>query len=165
MPELEVLYQRGDGRQAFVRLIAAAIRDQAGTITGGVVASLDIDREKRAEAALCGLNESLEDQVEARTTELNQVWRNSRDLLIVIDTTGMFRAINPAWTAILGHRPEEVVERSFHDCVWHEDLALTQSGLEHAIARRDLTDFVNRYAHKDGTPRSISWRTSTQRGV
>ena len=49
-PEMEVLYRRSDGRDAFVRLIAAAIREEGGRVTGGVVAALDIDREKRAEA-------------------------------------------------------------------------------------------------------------------
>ena len=96
LPELEVLYQRGDGRRAFVRLIASAIRDGGGGVTGGVVAALDIDREKRAEAALRALNEGLGEQIEARTAELAQVWRNSRDLLAVIDTDGVFRAANPA---------------------------------------------------------------------
>jgi len=94
---------RGDGRDAFVRLIAAAIRDEAGRVVGGVVASLDIDRERRAEAALRDLNETLEHQVEARTAELDRVWRNSRDLLVVVGVDGVFRAINAAWTTILGY--------------------------------------------------------------
>ena len=48
-PELEVRYQRGDGRLAYLRFIASPIVDEVGTITGGVVASLDIDKERRAE--------------------------------------------------------------------------------------------------------------------
>jgi PAS domain S-box-containing protein len=50
--ELEVLYQRGDATRAWVRLAAAPVRDAEGTVVGGVVAALDIDRERRAIAAL-----------------------------------------------------------------------------------------------------------------
>ena len=48
-PELETLYRRGDGSLAYVRFIAAPIRGPDGAIAGGVVASLDIDRERRTE--------------------------------------------------------------------------------------------------------------------
>ena len=62
-PELEVLYQRGDGRQAWVRFIAAAKRDDRGRIIGGVVASLDIDERRRTQEQLERLNETLESRV------------------------------------------------------------------------------------------------------
>ena len=48
-PELDVLYQRGDGRTAYIRFVASPVFDEGGKISGGVVASLDIDRERRAE--------------------------------------------------------------------------------------------------------------------
>ena len=47
--ELDVLYQRGDGRKAHIRFVASPIVADDGTIAGGVVASLDTDRERRAE--------------------------------------------------------------------------------------------------------------------
>ena len=47
--ELDVLYCRGDGRHAYMRFIASPIVDDHGAITGGVVASLDTDRERRSE--------------------------------------------------------------------------------------------------------------------
>ena len=51
--EAELLYQRGDGTKAWVRFVAAAIRDeQTGKLLGGVVATLDIDAERRAMEAL-----------------------------------------------------------------------------------------------------------------
>ena len=39
---------------------------------------------------------------------------------------------------------------------------MTQGGLDAAIYRHDLTDFENRYTHRDGTPRWISWHTSVE---
>ena len=117
---------------------------------------------RRAEAALRALNATLEARVAERTAERDRVWRNSRDLLVVIGGDGVFRAINPAWTTILGHAPEEVVGRRFTDFLCPEDEDLTQSALETAVAQNDLDDLQNRYRHKDGTLRWISWRTTTE---
>ena len=47
--ELDVLYRRGDGRHVYIRFVATPIVDDMGVVTGGVVASLDIDAAKRAE--------------------------------------------------------------------------------------------------------------------
>ena len=115
-----------------------------------------------AERELHGLAASLEQQVAERTAERDRVWRNSRDLLVVVGADGIFRAVNPAWTTILGHLPEEVEGHSFLDFIWPEDAEQTQGGLDQAATQADLTNFENRYRHKDGTPRWISWHTSVE---
>jgi PAS domain S-box-containing protein len=124
--------------------------------TRTAVARLEAERELQALAA------SLEQQVAERTEEYDRVWRNSRDLLVIVGADGIFRAVNPAWTTILGHEPEEVVGHSFLEFIWPEDATLTQDGLDEAAAAHDLTNFENRYRHKDGTPRWISWHTSVE---
>lgn len=63
-PELEARYQRGDGREAWVRFIGAPIYADE-RIAGAIVATLDIDREKRALQALDRIREDLEAQVQA----------------------------------------------------------------------------------------------------
>jgi PAS domain S-box-containing protein len=117
---------------------------------------------RRAERELLALTASLEQQVAERTAERDRVWRNSRDLLVVIGADGIFRAVNPAWTTILGYAPHEVAGRSVLDFVWPEDAERTQGGLDTAATRHDLTAFENRYRHRDGTPRWISWHTSVE---
>ena len=52
IPPEDFLYRRGDGSLGWVRFASAPIFDDQGIISGGVVAISDIDREKRAEAAL-----------------------------------------------------------------------------------------------------------------
>ncbi len=108
-----------------------------------------------AEADLVALNLALERQVEDRTAERDRIWRNSRDLLIAIGEDGIYRAINPAWTAILGHAPEEVVGRSVLDFLHPDDVGV----------RPDPAGFETRHLHKDGGVRWISWRTSTENKV
>ncbi|WKB55465.1 PAS domain-containing protein [Eleftheria terrae] len=117
---------------------------------------------RRAEKDLLALTASLERQVAERTAERDRVWQNSRDLLVVVGADGILRAVNPAWTAILGHEPHEVVGRSFLEFVWPEDAVRTQGGLDEAAHDSDLTDFENRYRHRDGTPRWISWHTAAE---
>lgn len=68
---------------------------------------------RRAEQDLQQLASSLERQVAARTADLDRVWRNSRDLLVIIGSDGLLHAVNPAWPAVLGHAKLEVIGRSF----------------------------------------------------
>jgi PAS domain S-box-containing protein len=117
---------------------------------------------RRAENDLLALTASLERQVAERTAERDRVWQNSRDLLVVVGADGMFRAVNPAWTTILGHQPGDVLGRSFLDFVWPEDAERTRAGLASAATKSDLTHFENRYRHKDGSPRWISWHTTVE---
>jgi PAS domain S-box-containing protein len=102
--------------------------------------------------------------LEARklASERDRVWRNSRDLLVVVGADGVFRGINPAWTAILGHDPAEVIGHNFTEFIWPDDLQLTTRALQQAATESNLTNFENRYRHKDGSPRWISWHTSVE---
>ena len=50
--ELEVLYGLDEGARRWIRMIGAAVRDADGDRVGGLVAVLDVDRERRAEEAL-----------------------------------------------------------------------------------------------------------------
>ncbi|MDP9088232.1 MAG: PAS domain S-box protein [Pseudomonadota bacterium] len=114
----------------------------------------DISLEKAQAAALA-----------KSTAEHERVWQNSRDLLVVVGSDGVFRAINPAWTDILGHAPSDVVGHSPKDFLWPEDAEQTQAGLNAAAAAEGQTDFENRYRHKDGSARWISWHTALEGDV
>ena len=92
----------------------------------------------------------------ARTMERDRLWRNSQDLLVVIDTQGVFKAVSPAATKILGWAAEEMVGRSVFDFILPEDHASTGGALAHAT-RSELPIYVNRYRHKDGGFRWLSW--------
>ncbi|HYI81911.1 MAG TPA: PAS domain-containing protein, partial [Acetobacteraceae bacterium] len=163
--ELEVLYQRGDESEAWVRLIAAPIRDEEGRITGGVVACLDVDREKRAEAALRQLNEELEERVAERTAERDRMWRLSTDLMMVARFDGTVAAVNPAWTAVLGWRQDELLGTRFVDLVHPHDAASTLAETSRLAEGRTTRGFENRYRHKDGSHRWLSWTAVPDEGL
>ncbi|WP_424140825.1 PAS domain S-box protein, partial [Roseomonas chloroacetimidivorans] len=130
------------------------------TIVGETTAKVEAEQRLRVAAEeLARLNAELEQRVAERTAERNRIWRYSRDLLAVVGSDGIFRAVNPAWTTVLGYEPSEVIGRSFLDFVWPEDAELSQSGHHEAALNRNQTSFENRYRHQDGTSRWISWNT------
>ena len=165
------LYRSGAPEQVWMNLDYSPVIGERGQPDGVIAIVVETTGKVQAErrlrvtaAALASLNADLEQRVAERTAERDRVWRHSRDLLVVVGADGIFRAVNPAWTAILGHAAEEVVGHNFLDFIWPEDAGMTRGGLD-AAARQDLTGFENRYRHKDGTPRWISWHTSTEGGL
>jgi PAS domain S-box-containing protein len=111
---------------------------------------------RRAEQGLQQLASSLEQQVEQRTRERDRVWRNTQDLSIIIDSAGIFVAVNPATCKILGWAESEMLGRSVFDFILPEDAAESLTALRHA-AHEALPSFVCRYRCKDGGIRWISW--------
>jgi PAS domain S-box-containing protein len=156
-PELEVLYRRGDGRHAWIRLVASPIRDADGKISGAVVAALDIDKRRRAQQELQDLNGRLETEVQQRTAERDRMWRLSTDLMLVAGFDGTIEAVNPAWTALLGWSDDELLGRSFMNLVHPDDSEATLA--EMASLERGVTTFrfTNRYRALAGDYRWISW--------
>ena len=117
-PELEVLYQRGDGRRTWIRFVAAAKRDEEGRVVGGVVASLDIDAERRAQDELKRLNADLEARVAEALAERRvfaDVVEGTEAVVQVVDRDLRLLAVNKAAAAaslrLFGHtlKPGDLV--------------------------------------------------------
>ncbi len=159
----------------FLDFIYEPVRDEDGQITGIFVEGYDVTTAYRSQEALRAserryialtqvlreMNDTLEQRVAERTVERDRVWHNCRDLLAIVGPDGIFRAANPAWSAILGYQPDEVEGRHFLDVVWPEDKELSHQGFDSAVEGIQLTDFEHRCKHRDGTPRWICWYTST----
>src|SRR2546422_7790291 len=93
-------------------------------------------------------------RVEVRT---DRFFTLSLDMLCTAGFDGYFCALNPAWTRTLGWSIEQLQSRPFMEFVHPDDRSATiretlrlQSGL-------DSVAFENRYRHKDGSYRWLSW--------
>jgi PAS domain S-box-containing protein len=129
-----------------------------------VGAHIDITDRRRAEEALRTLNETLEQQVAERTRERDRLWRVSDDLIGVANFEGHWVAINPAATAILGWSAAELLDMPIAS-LWHpEDVATTLSHRTQLVQGGPTVRFQNRYRHKDGTYRWLSWSSTAEDG-
>ena len=97
----------------------------------------------------------------ARTAERDRMWKTSRDMQLVVDKQGVFRATNEAWTAILGYQAEELAGRSYLDLIHPDDASGSRVALSTA-SNGVLPAYENRYRHKDGGWRWISWVAATE---
>jgi PAS domain S-box-containing protein len=145
-----------DGTCATWLSTKAPFRDADGIVVGLVGSSIDISERKRAEDALVHLNETLEDEVVERTAERDRMWETSPDLMLVIDFDGVFRRVNPAWTAMLGYDATALVGHHVNEFVLEEDQPRTAEALR-LTADGERPDVEVRYRHKDGSVRWISW--------
>jgi PAS domain S-box-containing protein len=125
-------------------------------IGGVLMVSRDVTAEVNAEAALRDLAASLEEQVEARTRERDRLWVVSQDISVVIDPQGIFQAINPATTRVLGWSSAEMVGKTVFDFILAEDVPATSGALAHAM-HDVLPSHVSRYRHREGGFRWLSW--------
>jgi PAS domain S-box-containing protein len=125
----------------------------------GVV--FDITDAKQTQESLRQANEELSEIARESTRERNRVWKNSRDLLVVIDTNGILRDVSPAWSAILGHAVEDVIGKHVLAFVWPEDRDQTKLQLKNVIEHTHAALEV-RHLHRDGSPRIVSWMTSRE---
>lgn len=116
---------------------------------------------RRVEQKLEQLANSLERQVSERTAEVNRLWRNARDLLVVTGEDGTIRSVNPAWTAVLGFPARESIGRRLGSFVWQEDAATFLA----ASRRAGVPDLDVRLRHLDGSVRWISWRIFAEEGL
>jgi PAS domain S-box-containing protein len=146
----------------YLDFISEPMLDSNGRATAIFIEGFDVTHQHHSEAALRDMNSKLADLVAKQIKERDRVWANSRDLLIVIGADGVFRAVSPAWTRMLGHACDEVVGHRFLEFIHPDDAALTENGLDPAIAARDLSKLENRLIRKDSAVCWISWRTSVE---
>ena len=150
---VEYRLRRADGTYRWAIDTAAPRFGDDGQFLGHVGSVIDIDERRETEEAL---RQALEQKVDAAVVDRDRTWNNARDLLLVVGSDGVFRAVNPAWTAILGWQAHELVGCSYLDFIHPDDHPSSEVALEVAAAQ-DLPVYENRYRHKNGEYRWISW--------
>ncbi|WP_221892900.1 PAS domain-containing sensor histidine kinase [Parasphingopyxis marina] len=91
-------------------------------------------------------------------------WRVTPDLLGILSTSGLFESTNPAWFATLGYEAEEIESRPFFDFVHEDDIPRTEEAFEDIQHGKPVLRFRNRYRHKDGSFRWLSWNCVPEGG-
>jgi hypothetical protein len=110
----------------------------------------DISGRRRSEIALAALNETLEQQVAARTAERNRIWQVSRDMLLVADRDGTWLSVNPSWTRVLGWSESELVGQSSTWLEHPDDRARSRAELAKLAGGEPTLKFENRLRTRAG---------------
>jgi PAS domain S-box-containing protein len=97
--------------------------------------------------------------------ERDRLFEISVDLLSVAGFDGQFKQVNPAWTRTLGWTQEELLSRPWRELVHPDDLAATIEAGSRLRRGEPLTGFENRYRHRDGSYRWLSWNSRSLPGV
>jgi PAS domain S-box-containing protein len=106
----------------------------------------------------------LQDEQVQRMTQIRQVQAErdrilevSPDMICILGMDGYFKYLNPAWEKNSGYTDEALMSGKFLDFVHPDDRAKTLREIESLAAGRRTVDFENRYTHKDGSIRHLSW--------
>jgi PAS domain S-box-containing protein len=91
------------------------------------------------------------------TAERRRLFDTTPDLILVTDRQGRFLQVSPSSSAILGHRPSEMVGRSAVSFVHPEDLDPIRQEMRLARCGHQIRNFETRYLHRDGHVVTLVW--------
>ncbi|MDV6345706.1 sensor histidine kinase [Nitrosomonas sp. Is37] len=95
--------------------------------------------------------------------ELDRFFTLSLDMLCIANRDGYFKRVSPAFTRTLGWSMEELLARPFIDFVHPDDHSATLEKVEQlVIDGQPVLHFENRYRHKDGSWRTLSWTSVSE---
>ena len=156
---------RASGERFWAQGELTPLRMPSGEVAGFVKVLRDRTSQRAADEALHRLTVQLQQKVVKSTADRDRMWETSPDMMLVIDFQGVFRRVNPAWTTLLGYAPEELVGHHVGEFVLPEDRAETVETYEVAAPAGGFPAITNRYRHKDGSLRWISWVAAPADGV
>ncbi|MBI5075342.1 MAG: response regulator [Nitrospirae bacterium] len=85
-------------------------------------------------------------------------FQTSTDLMCIADPNGSFIKTNPSCSETLGYTEAELVSKPFIEFVHPDDKQATLDEMARQLRIGYSLNFENRYVHKDGSLRWLSWR-------
>ncbi len=82
----------------------------------------------------------------------------SLDILTISGLEGRFLWVNAAAERVLGWTVAELTAKPYFEFLHPDDVERTMAGLGGVLHGETVLDFENRYQHKDGSYRRLSWR-------
>ncbi len=138
--EVEYRMRHRDGSFRWIRECAAPRHDATGHVVGFAGIALDVHDVRLAHE------------------EHGHFFDIAGDMLIVSNANGYIERANAAVERVLGWTPAELAALPLTDLIHPDDLERTLATREIFLTGRELADFENRFRHKDGRYRWLSWR-------
>lgn len=153
-------FQLEEGKKPrFFNVQYEPVVENDGSVTGIVIAGYEVTEQHRATQALQALNADLERTVSERSQDRNALWTLSSDIMLRCTFDGKITATNPAWHSVLGWHDHELIGSNLFDLIHPEDIAHTIEGAGQLADGMSHDRLDNRYRHRDGSYRWISWST------
>jgi PAS domain S-box-containing protein len=103
---------------------------------------------------------------ELAAEQRDQFFKLTLDMLCISSGDGYFKWLNPAFTHTLGWSVDELLTHPYAYFVHPDDLAATLREVERQMeAGEKVLHFENRYRHKDGSWRVLSWKSTPFGGL
>ncbi len=134
-------------------------------IGGVLVTCMETTARVHGELMLRKLNDRLEGEIAQRIRERDSIWQVSEDLLGVSTFDGRFLSVNPAWTALLGWSEDEIRSMSVEMLRHPDDGDYSRAGRMRLAQGAPRVRQENRFRHKDGSWRRISWTMTAEQGL
>jgi PAS domain S-box-containing protein len=131
------------GQVKWVFAKAIGIYDEAGIITGYIGTLTDITKRKQSE------------QMREQFLTLGS------DLQVITNRDGYFQWVSPTFEAILGWTIAEMTSRPWVEFVHPDDINPSVAEETIVFDGNETIDFENRYRHKDGSYRWLSWKAQS----
>jgi PAS domain S-box-containing protein len=147
----EYRFERGDGSYADILDRGYVIRNTDDVPVRMIGAMLDQSARKAVERHL--------------RADRNRLWDLSGDIMLRARFDGTIVAANPAWTAMLGWEVDAILQRPLFELLHPDDRAATALATEGLARGETVTRIDNRYRHRDGSYRWISWTAQPGDGL
>ncbi|HWB53109.1 MAG TPA: PAS domain-containing protein, partial [Tepidisphaeraceae bacterium] len=138
--EIKYRLRHHSGQYRWVLHKAAPRFDAAGEFLGFITACVDIH-----DAILADL-------------ERSRFFDVASDILLVSNQAGYIDKVNSSCERVLGWTADEMTRMPLVDLVHPDDLSATLATADILSRGEELIDFENRFRHKDGGYRWLSWR-------
>ena len=137
-----------DGTERQIADSCAPIHDAAGAVIGAVLVFRDVSEDYLRRKLLKESEEKYRRLIES-----------SYDIIYTLTADGIFTFVSPSWTALLGHRMDQVTGRSFKEFVHPDDMPRCLAWLQKVVGTAQRQEGIEyRVRHADGT---WKWHTSS----
>ncbi|MFI8378812.1 PAS domain S-box protein [Leeuwenhoekiella sp. NPDC079379] len=98
-----------------------------------------------------------EHNIASKIYNLDFFFELSPDLMCVAGFDGFFKKVNPAVINTLGYTEAELFSKPISEFIFEQDKDLTKNKRKNLLRSTLLTQFENRYVHKNGSIIWLSW--------
>jgi PAS domain S-box-containing protein len=162
----EWINRKKNGENYWENVTISPIFSSNGNIINYLAIKQDSTHRKETEQKLKKFYLDLEIKVDERTkelaektTELENFFNVSLDLLCIADTDGNFLKVNKAWEDILGYKTTELENRRFLDFVHPLDIEPTLKVMRELEKQEVVLNFINRYRTRNNNYKYIEWHS------